>query len=79
MLSILSVGLWGQPQRCSRTSHSVLTNHQVLALATGRAMADSKVGTKAPESDEVVQSLFPGDTPAQQGASMGVIVSHTSS
>ncbi|KAL8764658.1 MAG: hypothetical protein Q9209_007946 [Squamulea sp. 1 TL-2023] len=35
-------------------------------------MADDEVATKAPESDRQ-ESLVPGDTPAQQGASMGEI------
>lgn len=39
-------------------------------------MADNEepeVATKAPESDAAAsQSLFPGDTPAQTGAAMGV-------
>lgn len=35
-------------------------------------MADSDVATKAPESDAAVQSPIPGDTVAQEGASMGV-------
>jgi hypothetical protein len=38
-------------------------------------MADPEVATKAPESDaaeETKASLFPGDTPAQKGASLGV-------
>ena len=35
-------------------------------------MADEEVATKAPESDAQGQSLVSGDTPAQQGASMGV-------
>ena len=35
-------------------------------------MADNDIATKAPENDAVQQSIFPGDTPAQEGASMGV-------
>jgi hypothetical protein len=35
-------------------------------------MAEPEVATKAPESDAVEQSLFPNDSIAQQGASMGV-------
>ncbi len=35
-------------------------------------MADSEVATKAPESDTQERSTIPGDTPAQEGASMGV-------
>ena len=34
-------------------------------------MAEDEIATKAPESD-VQGSLVPGDTPAQEGASMGV-------
>ncbi|KAI9810390.1 MAG: hypothetical protein M1827_006276 [Pycnora praestabilis] len=34
-------------------------------------MADSEVATKAPENDAAEGSPFPGDTPAQKGASMG--------
>jgi len=34
-------------------------------------MADSEVATKVPESDVAEQSLIPGDTPAQSGASLG--------
>ncbi|KAF2835638.1 alpha/beta-hydrolase [Patellaria atrata CBS 101060] len=34
-------------------------------------MADEEVATKAPESDAQQQNLFPGDTPTQQGPSMG--------
>lgn len=39
-------------------------------------MADEGVATKAPESDgydeSSTKSIIPGDTPAQEGASMGV-------
>ena len=35
-------------------------------------MADQDIATKAPESDAVIASLVPGDTPAQSGASLGV-------
>ena len=35
-------------------------------------MSDGDVATKAPESDAAEQSVLPGDTPAQHGASMGV-------
>jgi hypothetical protein len=38
-------------------------------------MAEPEVATKAPESDATEQipaSVFPGDTPAQSGASMGL-------
>lgn len=35
-------------------------------------MADEEVATKAPESDGNDKSIVPGDTPAQEGASMGV-------
>ena len=35
-------------------------------------MADDDVATKAPESDAAESNTLPGDTPAQQGASMGV-------
>ncbi|KAI9818303.1 MAG: hypothetical protein M1832_004421 [Thelocarpon impressellum] len=38
-------------------------------------MVEADVATKAPESDAAAGSVFPGDTPAQQGASMGVYVS----
>ena len=34
-------------------------------------MSDPEVATKAPESDQT-ESLVQGDTPAQEGASMGV-------
>jgi len=34
-------------------------------------MADEEVATKAPESD-LTEPLVPGDSPAQEGASMGV-------
>lgn len=37
-------------------------------------MADDEVATKAPESDGNDKSIFPADTPAQQGASMGVSI-----
>lgn len=41
-------------------------------------MADEEVATKAPESDGNEKtndnSIIPGDTPAQQGASMGVSI-----
>ena len=35
-------------------------------------MAEEEVATKAPESDAHEESLFPGDTPAQEGPTMGV-------
>ncbi len=35
-------------------------------------MADDGLATKAPESDAAEQSVFPGDTRAQDGASVGV-------
>lgn len=35
-------------------------------------MADDEVATKTPESDAAEGSLLPGDTPAQEGESMGV-------
>ena len=35
-------------------------------------MADLENATKAPESDAAEGSLFPNDTPAQTGASLGV-------
>ena len=35
-------------------------------------MAEPEVATKAPENDAVEQSVFPNDTMAQSGASMGV-------
>lgn len=35
-------------------------------------MADAEVATKAPESDAAEQSVLPGDTPAQQGPTLGV-------
>lgn len=35
-------------------------------------MADAEVATKAPENDAAEQSVFPGDTPAQEGVTMGV-------
>jgi hypothetical protein len=35
-------------------------------------MADEEVATKAPESDAVEDSLFKGDSIAQEGPSMGV-------
>ena len=35
-------------------------------------MADEEVATKAPESDAAEQSATPGDTPAQEGPTMGV-------
>lgn len=35
-------------------------------------MAEPEVATKAPENDAVEQSIVPGDTPAQTGASLGV-------
>lgn len=34
-------------------------------------MAEEEVATKAPESD-LAEPLVPGDTPAQEGATMGV-------
>ncbi|KAK5153035.1 hypothetical protein LTR04_006276, partial [Oleoguttula sp. CCFEE 6159] len=37
-------------------------------------MADEEVATKAPESDAAEDSVFPGDTKADQGASMGVYI-----
>lgn len=41
-------------------------------------MADDDVATKAPESD-AQESLVAGDTPAQDGPSMGVSIQHTPS
>jgi hypothetical protein len=35
-------------------------------------MSEPEIATKAPENDAVEQSLVPGDTPAQTGASLGV-------
>ena len=35
-------------------------------------MAEPEVATKAPENDAAEQSLFPNDSRAQEGASMGV-------
>ena len=35
-------------------------------------MADEEVATKAPESDAAEKSVVPGDTPAQEGPTMGV-------
>ena len=35
-------------------------------------MADEEVATKAPESDAAEQTTVPGDTPAQEGPTMGV-------
>lgn len=35
-------------------------------------MAEPEVATKAPENDAAEQSVFPNDTRAQEGASMGV-------
>ena len=35
-------------------------------------MADPEVATKAPENDAFERSIFPNDTMAQEGASMGV-------
>lgn len=35
-------------------------------------MADEEVATKAPESDAAQQSVIPGDTPAQEGPTLGV-------
>jgi hypothetical protein len=35
-------------------------------------MADEDVATRAPESDAVKDSPFPGDSIAQEGPSMGV-------
>lgn len=35
-------------------------------------MADVEIATKAPENDGAEQSVFPGDTPAQEGVTMGV-------
>lgn len=35
-------------------------------------MADAEVATKAPENDAAEQSVFPADTPAQEGVTMGV-------
>lgn len=37
-------------------------------------MAEEEVATKAPESDGNDKGIFPADTPAQQGASMGVSI-----
>jgi len=34
-------------------------------------MADEEVATKAPESDAPEKSVFPGDTPAQEGPTLG--------
>ena len=39
-------------------------------------MTDAEVATKAPENDAAVQSVFPGDTPAQEGVTMGVRKPH---
>ena len=38
------------------------------------ASTEPEVATKAPENDAARQSVFPGDTVAQSGASMGVSV-----
>ena len=35
-------------------------------------MAEPELATKVPENDAQEQSVFPNDTPAQSGASMGV-------
>lgn len=35
-------------------------------------MADAEIATKAPENDAAEQSVVPGDTPAQEGVTMGV-------
>lgn len=35
-------------------------------------MAEEDVATKAPENDAQEGSIFPGDTPAQAGPTMGV-------
>jgi hypothetical protein len=35
-------------------------------------MTEEEVATKAPENDATERSVFPGDTKAQEGASMGV-------
>jgi hypothetical protein len=48
--------------------------HSIIIISDTN-MADPEVATKAPESDaaeETKASLFPGDTPAQKGASLGV-------
>lgn len=37
-------------------------------------MADPQPATKAPESDAAEGSIFPNDTPAQTGPSMGVYI-----
>ncbi len=34
-------------------------------------MADEEIATKAPESDAHEKSVFPGDTPAQEGPTLG--------
>lgn len=38
-------------------------------------MADPQPATKAPESDAAEGSVFPNDTPAQTGPTMGVYIS----
>lgn len=50
------------------------SRHSIIIISDTN-MADPEVATKAPESDAVEEtkaSLFPGDTPAQKGASLGV-------
>lgn len=43
-----------------------------LLILQAEEMAEPEIATKAPENDAAEQSLFPNDTRAQDGASMGV-------
>jgi hypothetical protein len=46
--------------------------HAYVDLRHFRDMTEEQVATKAPESDAVQESPFPGDSVAQEGPSMGV-------
>lgn len=64
--------------RQPKAVHIQRDNHNTPKNTTD-AMADEEVATKAPESDAAEQSIFPGDTRAQEGASMGVSSPHARS
>lgn len=57
-------------------SPTAFGRHSVRTYSTTshkyRSMAEPEVATKAPENDAAEQSLFPNDSRAQEGASMGV-------
>ena len=59
--------------RVSASSAVIVKNFLGFNSVPGLKMADDDVATKAPESDAHEPSMISSeDTPAQQGASMGV-------